>query len=358
MGRRCGSVANRVIEKIAGEWLLVTSLIGLGLTSLWRGCFPAYTATDFYVIYILFVFLVIIKGLEESCFLKKIEASVQGGKGLSVKLVLLTAVLSMFVTNDVALLTVVPLTLALEIERKHILIILETLSANAASALTPFGNPQNIFIFYHYHIHPAVFVRTILPFCLVSLSFILFLTWKDRDGMDIGRQTPRIAVERKGYAYVIFFFVFIVAVLKFAPLWLGGAVLIYAVLVDRRSLRIDWLLLLTFLAFFGFTDNLVHLLRFKLSTPTRTFFYAALGSQVISNVPGVLLFADFTHHWRALLWGVSVGGFGNLIGSLASLITYRLYKAKAHNTKSFLMTFHVYGYAAFLLGILTFLALG
>jgi len=250
-------VANRVIEKIVGEWLLVTSLIGLGLTSLWRGCFPAYTATDFYVIYILFGFLVIIKGLEESCFLKKIAASVQGGKGLSVKLVLLTAVLSMFVTNDVALLTVVPLTLALEIERKHILIILETLSANAASALTPFGNPQNIFIFYHYHIHPAVFVRTILPFCLVSLSFILFLTWKDRDGMDIGRQTPRIAVERKGYAYVIFFFVFIVAVLKFAPLWLGGAVLIYAVLVDRRSLRIDWLLLLTFLAFFGIISALL-----------------------------------------------------------------------------------------------------
>ena len=64
-------MASKVIEKIAGEWLLVASLIGLGATSFWRGRFPAYTITDFHVVYILFVFLIIIKGLEESRFLKK-----------------------------------------------------------------------------------------------------------------------------------------------------------------------------------------------------------------------------------------------------------------------------------------------
>ena len=282
----------------------------------------------------------------------------QAGRGLSVKLVLLAAVLAMFVTNDVALLTIVPLTLALEIERKHILIILETLSANAVSALTPFGNPQNIFIFYHYHVHPAVFVRVIFPFCFVSLGFILLMALKERGGLKKRREMPRIPVDRKGPVYVVFFFIFIVAVLKFIPLWLGGLALIYALFADRRSLRIDWLLLLTFLAFFGFTDNLVHLLKFNLSTPTRTFFYAVFGSQIISNVPSALLFADFTRHWHALLWGVSVGGFGNLIGSLASLIAYRLYKAKVQDTKSFLLSFHLYGYVAFAVGILTYFLLG
>ena len=352
-------MANRVIEKIAGEWLLVASLIGLGVTSLWRGCFPAYTATDFHVVYILFVFLVIIKGLEESCFLKRIAVNVQVGRGLPVKLVLLTAVLSMFVTNDVALLTVVPLTLALEIERKHTLIIFEILGANAASALTPFGNPQNIFIFYHYHVHPAVFVGTIFPFCLVSLGFILLMVLKERGRFERRAEgTPKVLIDRKGIAYVVFFFIFIVAVLKFASLWFGCIALIYALLADRRSLRVDWLLLLTFLAFFGFTDNLVHLLKFNLSTPTRAFFYAAFGSQLISNVPSALLFADFTRHWHALLWGVSVGGFGNLVGSLASLIAYRLYKTKTQNTKPFLISFHLYGYAAFTVGILTYFLLG
>jgi len=313
-------MTNKIIEKIAGEWLLVASLIGLGVTSFWRGRFPAYTATDFHVVYILFVFLVIIKGLEESCFLKRIAVSVQAGRGVPVKLILLTAILALFVTNDVALLTIVPLTLALEIERKHILIILETLSANAVSALTPFGNPQNIFIFYHYHVHPAVFVRVIFPFCFVSLGFILLMALKERGGLKKRREMPRIPVDRKGPVYVVFFFIFIVAVLKFIPLWLGGLALIYAL-------------------------------------STRTFLYAAFGSQVISNVPSALLFADFTRYWHALLWGVSVGGFGNLIGSLASLIAYRLYKAKVQNTKPFLLFFHLYGYALFTVGILTYFSL-
>jgi len=346
-------LANKVFEKIAGEWLLVGSLLGLAVTSLWRGRFPAYSATDFHVVYILFVFLVIIKGLEESHFLKKIAASVETGKGLAVKLIFLTAALSMFVTNDVALLTVVPLTLALEMEKKYHVVILEALSANAASALTPFGNPQNIFIFYHYHLHPADFVKAIFPFFLIFVGIVLLLAMR-AGGPPDGRQPLRITVEKKGWLYAGFFLVFVVAVLKFAPLWLGLIPLIYALTADRRSLKIDWLLLLTFLAFFGFTDNLVHLLRFDLSTPIRTFLYAAVGSQLISNVPSALLFADFTPHWHALLWGVSVGGFGNLIGSLASLIAYRLYKAKADDSRAFLVSFHLYGYAAFFLGIGTY----
>ena len=354
-------MAGRVFEKIAGEWLLVGSLVGLGVTSLWRGHFPAYSPADFHVLYILFVFLVIIKGLEESHVLVRIATGIRAGKRLPVKFVLLTAVLSMFVTNDVALLTMVPLTLALDLKRSHILVILEALSANAASALTPFGNPQNIFIFYHYHIHTVSFFRVIFPFFLSFEAIILVLAWMQGDGVepaDEDLHVPQEALEKRGYVYAIFFVIFIIAVLKFDPLWLGMIPLGYAVIADRRSLKIDWLLLLTFLAFFGFTDNLVHLLKFNLTTPAGVFLVSALGSQIISNVPSALLFADFTQHWPALLWGVSVGGFGNLIGSLASLIAYRLYRAKTRETGSFLLAFHAYGYAMFLVGILLFFVVG
>ncbi len=351
-------MAGRVLERMAGEWLLVGSLAGLILTSLLQRRLPTYTVTDFHVVYILFVFLVIIRGLEESRVLKRIAVGMERGRRLAVKMVFLTAVLAMFVTNDVALLTVVPLTLTLNVERKHILVILEALSANAASALTPFGNPQNIFIFYHYHVHPAAFIGTIFPFFLLFTGIIFLLA--AREGGETLREPPlaRVEVEPKGWVYVVFFGVFIVAVLKFAPLALGIVPLAYALVADRRSLRIDYPLLITFLAFFGFTDNLVHLLHFDLHTQVRTFLYAALGSQAISNVPSALLFADFTRHWRALLWGVSVGGFGNLVGSLASLIAYRLYKVKAGKAEPFLVAFHLYGYAAFLLGIGAYFVFG
>ena len=354
-------MVSRIWEKIIGEWLLIASLAGWGLTTWWRGHWPAYSRSDLRIVFILMIFLMIVKGLEESRFLEWIARRFLRGRGLPIKLVLLTAILSMFITNDVAILTVVPLTLALEIPRRHILVILETLAANAASALTPFGNPQNIFIFTHYQAQLFDFIRTILPFFLVSLLWAVLLAFREgRRSPDeaSGEGAPPVEVERRGIPYLFFFMLFVGVVLRFAPLWLGGLVCLYVVFRDRRSLRIDWMLLATFLAFFGFTDNLAHLMHFNLSSPTRTFLYALLGSQTISNVPSTLLFADFTRHWHELLWGVSVGGFGNLIGSLASLIAYRLYQAKATSPHSFLLRFHLLGYATFLVGVVAYFTFG
>jgi len=347
-------MANRVIEKIAGEWILVLSLMGLTVTSVYLRRFPAYDKTDLEVVYILFVFLVIVKGLERANFLGAVAAKFRKGRWLSLKLVSLTSILSIFVTNDVAILTVVPLTLALDVDGIGMLVILETLSANAASALSPFGNPQNIFIYFHYQLHPLEFVKAIAPFCLVSIAFTLFIAWKKRKVTISGNEYPNGGIIWKAYVYLALFLCFVLAVLKVLPLAFGGLAIVYSVLFDRKSLLIDWLLLATFLAFFGFTDNFTRLVSFTLEGPVRTFMYSALGSQLISNVPGALFFSDFTNNWKALLWGVSVGGLGNLIGSLASLISYRLYRARSREPKGFLMKFHLYGYAAYLLGILTY----
>lgn len=348
-------MANRVIEKIAGEGILVLSLIGLVVTSLYLRRFPAYDKTDLEVVYILFVFLVIVKGLETANLLGAVAAKFRKGRWLSLKLVLLTAILSMFVTNDVAILTVVPLTLALDVDDTGTLVILETLAANAASALSPFGNPQNIFIYFHYHLHPLEFIRAIAPFCLVSIGFTLVIAWKKRLINILGSGAGDRNVAWNAYVYLALFLIFVLAVLKILPLVVGLIAVAYSLLFDRNSLSIDWLLLLTFLAFFGFTDNLTKLLIFTLDDSLKTFMYSALGSQFISNVPGALFFSDFTKNWQALLWGVSVGGLGNLIGSLASLISYRLYRAKFRCQKGFLVKFHAYGYAVYLLGILTYI---
>ena len=91
---------------------------------------------------------------------------------------------AMLVTNDVALLTFVPLTLLLfqEIgdEKSRIwVIVLETAAANLGSMMTPVGNPQNLYLYAAYQLHTADFFRTMLPagvlswLILLGLSFLL-----------------------------------------------------------------------------------------------------------------------------------------------------------------------------------------
>ncbi len=352
---QCRPMANKVAEKIAGEWILVLSLIGLVGTSLYLKRFPAYDRTDMEVVYILMVFLVIVRGMERSNLLHVVAAAFRKGRGLSVRLILLTSILSMFVTNDVAVLTVVPMTLALDVDGAEMLVILETLAANAASVLSPIGNPQNIFIYFHYRIHAWAFIRSIFPFFLVSLSLIFLIAWRQKIVVPVTRDAGKARLDGKACGYLVLFCCFILAVLKIVPLWTGMLAVIYAALFDRKSLAIDWLLLLTFMAFFGFTDNLTKIVRLTIDNPLEAFIYPALGSQVLSNVPSTLFFADLTNNWKALLWGVSIGGMGNLVGSLASLIAYRLYKAKSRRQKRFLIRFHVYGYGMYLMGIVTYL---
>ncbi len=349
----------KIAVKIADEWIFSFSLAGLLSTSFYLKRLPQYNKTDFQVIYIIFVFLVIIKGIESSNFLDLIGTKLKKDKWLSLKLVMFTAVLSMFVTNDVALFTIVPITLTLHVADAGMLVILETLAANSASALSPIGSPQNIFIYFHYHLHPAEFVMAIAPFCLVTIVFIIAVTMVSKNNsnlIDIEKKTILNKVKvRKACIYSVLFIIFALAALHLISLAYGLCAIIYSFLFDRKSLCIDYMLLAIFFVFFGFTDNLTKLITLNLDIPLHTFLYAAFGSQVISNVPGALFFSDFTDNWRALLFGVSVGGLGNLIGSLASLISYRLYSAKFRNSSAYLLRFHLYNYAVFFLGILTYI---
>ena len=86
------------------------------------------------------------------------------------------------------------------------------------------------------------------------------------------------------------------------------------------------------------------------------FLLSSLLSQVISNVPAALLVADFTDKWKPLLWGVSVGGFGSLLGSMANLIAYRLYQKnrEGKDRVRFLIRFHVVSYGMFFIGWLIY----
>ncbi len=344
--------AGGIYEFILREWLLLAAAAGLVLTSVYTGRLPAVSGAEVEILVLLLALFMVVKGWEGSGFLNYLAAALERGGHPALRLVIATFLLSMFVTNDAALVVMVPLALALDIRRKDLLVILLALAANAGSALTPIGNPQNLFIYWFYGIAPGSFMAAIAPFTgvfLVLLSLAALLVPAARPAT---AERDRIKVDRTAYAHGILLVVVLLVVLRLLPAWFALTVVPFGLLFDRRCLRIDFTLLLTLALFFGLADNLKSLFMSEMGRQDHVFLFSALASQVMSNVPAALLFSRFTDQWPALLWGVSVGGFGSLFGSVANLIAYRLYVAHVGMRRSvpFVIKFLAVGYAAFFIG--------
>ena len=346
---------SRLIRFLVNEWFFVISLTAFLISIAITQKPPSFDWGDFRVIFILFVFLLIVKGLEESNFLSYIALKLEEGKFVTFKLTLASFVLAALITNDVALLTVVPLSLHLRKVNIAKLVVLETLAANAGSMLTPIGNPQNIFIYHHYSISLTEFVKVTIPYSILFLILILLLLPKDSEKPPTLKE--KIAVDRKlSIVFLAFFLLFVPSALRFLPIWVGIFPILYALFFKRKLLiKVDYFLLLTFLFFFGFTSEISKILSPQINGSLQVFLYSVGLSQILSNVPAALLMADFTRNWQALLLGVNVGGFGTLIASLANLISYKIYTSRFDNRWELLKLFHLTGFLFLFLGLLVFL---
>lgn len=324
------------------------------VTSVYTHHFPAFSENEMQVVFILTVLFISVKGLEQSGLILWFSKNLEKGKFIPVKLIIITFLLSMLVTNDVALIVLVPLTLMLRIKRKGILVILEALAANAGSAFTPFGNPQNLFIYWTYGIRPDTFMLSIIPFSIFFLLILVAGSFFIKVSSDTDLLMEPVKIKVTAYVYGAFLVILILIVLHVLPVYFGWIVLAYAIIFDHSSLKIDYLLLLTFVFFFGLAGNLKSLFPVNIENSSHIFVFSALASQLISNVPATLLFSKLTSQWQALLWGSNVGGFGSLMASMANLIAYKLYVNYLSDKKrliSFTFKFMVLGYIAFLLGI-------
>jgi len=258
----------------------------------------------------------------------------------------------MLITNDVSLIVIVPLTLSLNINGKGMLVILEALAANAGSALTPIGNPQNLFIYWFYNVPPDTFIKTIAPFSLAFLVLLIIASLSFRT-QRVSQENRVANINKKAFAYAVLLAIVLLAVFRVLPLLSAVVVILFALIFDRKSLKVDYSLLLTFVFFFGIADNLKVILGSEIVHAEDVFLFSALASQVMSNVPAALFFAHRTPEWQALLWGVNAGGFGSLVGSLANLIAYRIYITieGRKDMATFTVQFLVVGYIAFFLSI-------
>ncbi|MCD6115438.1 hypothetical protein J7K93_00345 [bacterium] len=219
-------VKHVLIDFILKEWLLTVSIASLVLASIYTKNFPVYSTQEFQILFILFVLFIVVNGLQRSGLILKLSQSIDEGKAIPLKLLIITFFLSMVITNDITLIVIVPLTLALNINRKDILVIFEALSANAGSALTPFGNPQNLFIYWFYGLHPIEFIAAIAPlsiiFLLVLFAASLFIKTNNSQIFSETKKTGKYA-----YIYGILLLIVLLIVLHVLPLIAGLIIIIF-----------------------------------------------------------------------------------------------------------------------------------
>ncbi len=350
MGRTIGCFMMR-------EWLLLLSLTGLAATSYYLGRLPVYTDKELLPIFLLFSLFIVIKGVENSNLLLKTAATLEHGGFLPLKLVLITFILSMIVTIDVALVTMLPIVLALKVKQKENLTILVALTAHVGAALTPFGTPQNLFIYSFYNVDTYTFIQTIAPFSFGMLAFFLIVSMFIKLTSDVSAVREALPVHKTlAFSYLILLVVVVLAVLRILPVWVALSSMLFALLFDPKSLKVDYALLLTFLVFLGLTDNIKIMIDGMIHHPGHIFTLSSVMSQFISNVPTTLLLNKFTTQWEALLWGTNVGGFGSLVAALANLITYKIYVSYSDgkHTGRFVFKFVAAGYLAFAIGFALF----
>ena len=273
-------------------------------------------------------------------------------------LVYITFIGSMLIANDMALLTFLPLgyfVLHTTGKEKHLAFtfIMQNIAANLGGMLTPFGNPQNLYLYSKFNIPDAEFVSIMfIPFIIaIILITICCLVFVKPETLEIEEKAASLPLPRV-IIYLLLFAFSILIVFKSVPYWLGLVIIPAALLVlDRQALlQVDYGLLLTFVFFFIFAGNMSRIDAvknvFSWLLEQNTLVFSALSCQVISNVPSAILLSQFTENYRELLLGVNIGGAGTLIASLASLITFKEYaKQDPKHTLSYILKFSAYNFA-------------
>ncbi len=354
-------VKNNAVMCIAFIAALVTSII-VPIDAQYLGYF------DFKTLTCLFCVLAVVCALKNISFFymlaRKVVQVFKTAKASVLALVYITFIGSMLIANDMALLTFLPLgyfVLSSTDKQKYMAFtfIMQNIAANLGGMLTPFGNPQNLYLYTKYEIPNLEFMAIMAPPFIVSITLITIccLIFVKSEPMKLSEE--KISLEPKRTAlYLVLFALSVAIVFRGIPYFIGLIVIPAALLVlDRKALKaVDYGLLFTFVFFFIFAGNMARIdaVReiFSYLLNKNTLLVSIASCQCISNVPSAILLSQFTGNYADLLTGVNIGGVGTLISSLASLITFREYtKHNPGKTLFYVAVFSAFNFA--FLAILT-----
>lgn len=328
---------------------------------------------DFKTLTCLFCTLAVVCALKNIRFFtfiaRKIVKLTGNTRAAIIALVYITFIGSMLIANDMALLTFLPLgffVLTSTGKEKYMAFtfIMQNIAANLGGMLTPFGNPQNLYLYSKFNIPTDEFFSIMfLPFITAIALVTICCLFVKKEELRINDEDTIHLPPKRTALYVALFIYSIVIVFRLVPYWTGLIIIPLVLLfADRSALgKVDYPLLLTFVCFFIFAGNMARIdaVNDLVSglLEKNTLVVSSLSCQVISNVPSAILLSQFTENYRELLMGVNIGGCGTLISSLASLITFREYtKHNKHKTKYYIGLFSAFNFG-FLIVLLIFCSL-
>ena len=365
---RIGHGIEHLLQFIRKNIVMMVALTAAAITSVivpvdkeYLGYFDVKTLTC------LFCVLAVVCALKNINFFyilaKKIVQCFKNTRMSILALVYITFIGSMLIANDMALLTFLPLgyfVLSTTGKTKYMAFtfIMQNIAANLGGMLTPFGNPQNLYLYSRFNIPNLEFMAIMAPPFIVAVALITVVClFVKKEPLEIADEKVKLD-PKKTVLYLALFALSIAIVFRGIPYWIGLVIIpVVLFFADKKALQmVDYPLLLTFVFFFIFSGNMarIELVRefFSALLEKSTLLFSVLSCQFISNVPSAILLSQFTGNYQDLLVGVNIGGAGTIIASLASLITFREYvNHNPHKAGHYMKLFSIFNFG--FLGILT-----
>ena len=365
-----------VIRFLKKELMLTLSVLAAAIALIVTPPTPQlFRDIDWRTLGTLLMMLCVLEGFKQENVLEpvvRLASRMKRMTSLSLFLVFGVFFTSMFVTNDVSLIIFVPLTLLLFRnggKERYILpvITFENIAAIRGSLLMPFGSPQNLFLYGQANVTTWHFMLHMLPLCISSalllIGFIFFLYRKNpREEITVENRQDAPQSSRRGLrvVYLLLFALIIAVIVTRTALWpyAVAVVLVVIAVADRKLLlKVDYVLIVTFFCFFVFSSSIAanhHIARVLTKAVAGNEYWWAIGlSQIISNVPASIVLYPFSENFAGLIYGADTAGLCSLIGSLASVINYRIYvREYPGNGRKFVKVFTLVSWAFFLIVVI------
>jgi Na+/H+ antiporter NhaD/arsenite permease-like protein len=344
-------IKNKIASFIKSEVVLSIAIIFTIVTCFWVPIDKEYlNYFDYNTLICLFCMLAVVAGLKSTNVFEILSRKMIGlfhkRRTVIYALILGTFFFDMIVANDMSLITFLPLTYMVLHSTKNdkylaFTFVMQTIAANMGGMITPYGNPQNLYLYSYYNIPTSEFFGILfIQFIVVALLLYICCLFIKNEKLTLRKKSKIIINKNKLFIYTVLFVLVILGIFRVLPYMavLGIVILTIAITDIKRFRQVDYALLATFCVFFIFSGNIARISAIKEFISSivveNTLLAGVISCQFISNVPTAIFLSKFTNNYRELLISVNIGSLGILISSLASLITLKEFLK--HQPKKFL----------------------